>query len=42
MAGYHRNPETKFLHGEAMDSGQTKRRHVFVEAIEDIGKEADR
>jgi hypothetical protein len=25
-----------------MDSGQTKRRHVFVEAIEDIGKEADR
>ena len=25
-----------------MDSGQTQRRHVFVEAIEDIGKEADR
>ncbi len=25
-----------------MDSGPTQRRHVFVEAIEDIGKEADR
>ena len=24
------------------NSGQTQRRHVFVEAIEDIGKEADR
>jgi hypothetical protein len=42
LRGYHRHPETKFLHGEAMDSGQTQRRHVFVETIEDIGKEADR
>ncbi len=42
LRGYHRHPETKFLHGEAMDSGQTQRRHVFVEAIEDIGKEADK
>ena len=25
-----------------MDSGHTQRRHVFVEAIEDIGKEADK
>ncbi len=42
LRGYHRHPETKFLQGEAMDSGQTQRRHVFVEAIEDIGKEADK
>jgi hypothetical protein len=39
---YHRHPETKFLHGEAMDVGRTQPRHVFVEAIEDIGKEADK
>ena len=42
LRGYHRHPETKFLQGEAMDSGHTQRRHVFVEAIEDIGKEADK
>jgi hypothetical protein len=40
--GYHRHPETKFLHGEATDSGATQRRHVLVEAIEDIGEEADK
>jgi hypothetical protein len=42
LRGYHRHPETKFLRGEAMDSGPTGRRHVLVEAVEDIGKEADR
>ena len=42
LRGYHRHPETKFLHGEATDSGATQRRHILVEAIEDIGKEADR
>lgn len=42
LRGYHRHPETKFLHGEATDSGATQRRHVLVEAIEDIGKEADK
>jgi len=42
LRGYHRHPETKFLHGEAMDSGPTQRRHVLVETIEDIGKEADK
>ena len=34
--------ETKFIHGEATDSGHTRRRHVFVDVIEDIGKEADK
>jgi hypothetical protein len=42
LRGYHRHPETKFLNGEATDHGTTRRRHVFVEAIEDIGKEADK
>jgi len=42
LRGYHRHPETKFLHGEAIDSGATQRRHVLVETIEDIGKEADK
>ncbi len=42
LRAYHLHPETKFLHGEATDCGPTFRRHVFVETIEDIGKEADR
>jgi predicted regulator of amino acid metabolism with ACT domain len=42
LRGYHRHPETKFLHGEAIDSGTTRRRHIFAEAVEDIGKEADK
>jgi hypothetical protein len=42
LRGYHRHPETKFLHCEATDCGATQRRHVFVEAVEDIGKEADK
>jgi hypothetical protein len=42
LRGYHRHPETKFLHGDAMDSGPTRRRHILVEAVEDIGKEADK
>ena len=42
LRGYHRHPETKFLHAEATDSGPTQRRHILVETIEDIGKEADK
>lgn len=42
LRGYHRHPENKFLHAEATDFGATHRRHVFAEAIEDIGKEADK
>jgi hypothetical protein len=42
LRGYHRHPETKFLHGEATDHGPTRRRHILVETIEDIGKEADK
>jgi hypothetical protein len=42
LRGYLRHRETKFLLGEATDSGATRRRHVLVEAIEDIGKESDK
>jgi hypothetical protein len=42
LRGYHRHPETKFLHADATDSGPTQRRHILVETIEDIGKEADK
>jgi hypothetical protein len=42
LRGYHRHPETKFLHADAIDFGPTQRRHVFAETIEDIGKEADK
>jgi hypothetical protein len=42
LRGYHRHPETKFLHGEAKDSGPTQRKHILVGTIEDIGKEADK
>jgi hypothetical protein len=39
---YHIHPETKFLGGDYVDAGPLKRRHVFVSAVEWIGKEADR
>jgi hypothetical protein len=42
LRGYHRHPETKFLHANATDSGATHRRYILVETIEDIGKEADK
>jgi hypothetical protein len=42
LRGYHRYPETKFLHADATDNGRTERRHILVEMIEDIGKEADK
>jgi hypothetical protein len=42
LRGYHLHPETKFLDGDYTDRGPTRRRHIFVEAIEDIGKEADK
>ena len=42
LRGYHRHPEAKFLDGDFMDRGPTRRRHVLVKSIEDIGKEADK
>jgi hypothetical protein len=42
LRGYHLHPESKFLGGDYTDRGPTRRRHVFVQAIEDIGKEADK
>jgi hypothetical protein len=42
LRGYHLHPESKFLGGDFMDRGRTRRRHVLVQAIEDIGKEADK
>jgi hypothetical protein len=42
LRGYHLHPETKFLDGDYTDRGPTRRRHVRVQMIEDIGKEADK
>ena len=38
---YHRQPEYKFLGGGWNEEGVLRRRHVFAETIEDIGKESD-
>lgn len=38
---YHIHPEAKFLQGRQMDSGATRRRHVFADVILAIGKEAN-
>ena len=38
---YHIHPEAKFLQGRQMDSGPTRRRHVFADIILPIGKEAN-
>lgn len=40
LAGYHNSRETKFLNGDHYDTGETRRRHVVVDAIVYIGKEA--
>jgi hypothetical protein len=42
LRGYHLHPEAKFLDGDYMDRGRTRRRHVLAKTIEDIGKEADK
>lgn len=39
---YHRSPEDKFLNGGPADKGRTERRHIFVESIGLIGKEANK
>lgn len=42
LAQYHLHPETKFLNGNADHCGHTVRRHVIVDHINHIGKEAHR
>jgi hypothetical protein len=41
LRGYHRQPEYKFLGGGWNEEGVLRRRHVFADTIEDIGKESD-
>jgi hypothetical protein len=41
LRDYHRQPEYKFLGGGWNEDGVLRRRHVFVDTIEDIGKESD-
>jgi DNA polymerase type B, organellar and viral/DNA polymerase family B len=38
---YHLHPESKFENGDYFDQGVTTRRHIKVESIEHIGKEAN-
>jgi hypothetical protein len=44
LGNYHLSAEAKFLNGEALDRGVTKRRHVYarMDDIQLIGKEANR
>jgi hypothetical protein len=41
LRGYHLQPEYKFLGGGWTETGILRRRHVFAESIEDIGKESE-
>jgi hypothetical protein len=41
LAQYHLHPESKFLNADYIDRGLTRRRHVHVQAIRYIGKEAN-
>jgi hypothetical protein len=41
LRDYHRQPEYKFLGGGWNEEGILRRRHVFADTIEDIGKETD-
>ncbi len=41
LRDYHRQPEYKFLGGGWNEEGVLRRRHVFADTIEDIGKETD-
>jgi hypothetical protein len=41
LRDYHRQPEYKFLGGGWNERGILRRRHVFAEKIDDIGKETD-
>ena len=41
LRDYHRQPEYKFLGGGWNEEGPLRRRHVFADTVEDIGKESD-
>jgi hypothetical protein len=41
LRDYHRQPEYKFLGGGWNEEGTLRRRHVFADTVEDIGKETD-
>jgi hypothetical protein len=41
LRDYHRQPEYKFFGGGWNEEGVLRRRHVFADTIEDIGKESD-
>ena len=41
LRDYHRQPEYKFLGGGWNEEGVLRRRHVFADKTEDIGKESD-
>jgi hypothetical protein len=41
LGGYHYHTEPKFDNGEEVSQGETRRRHVVVQAVKLIGKEAD-
>lgn len=41
LSSYHIHPESKFLNGDYLDGGTTRRRHVRVTAVQHIGKEAN-
>lgn len=42
LAQYHIHPESKFVNGDYTDRGATQRRHVTVNTIRHIGKEANK
>jgi hypothetical protein len=41
LSNYHLHPESKFLNGDFLDRGTTKRRHLRATTIRHIGKEAN-
>ena len=41
LSNYHLHTESKFLNGDSYNRGPTRRRHVTVQAIRYIGKEAN-
>jgi hypothetical protein len=41
LSSYHLHPESKFLSGDYLDRGTTRRRHVRAATVQHIGKEAN-
>jgi len=41
LSNYHLHPESKFLSGDYLDRGTTRRRHVRVVTVQHIGKESN-